>query len=141
MELMRQSEGRQLGGQESGVHCGGRRLLLGPWVGSLLLASAGLGSLPGVTEPVLGPRAHLSLPLVTQAGRRDRHGWSLVKVAAMVSRPCSSKGGRVQNRCESRLSIWKYLPALPTAHPSLVPVQPCGVSFPSSRHHLFSSSL
>lgn len=137
--------GGQPGGQESVVHCNGRRQLLAPWAGSLLLASAGLGSLPGVTEPVLGPWAHLSLPLGTQAGRRDRHGWSLAKdvvlVAAMVSRQCSSKGGRVQNRCESRLSIQEYLPALPTAHPSLASVQLCGVSFPSRRHRPFSSSL
>lgn len=32
----------------------------------------GLRNLPGVTEPVLGPRDQFLLPLGTQAGRRDR---------------------------------------------------------------------
>lgn len=42
--------------------------------GSLLLASAGLRNLPGVTEPALGPWAHLSLPLGGQGGGTGMDG-------------------------------------------------------------------
>lgn len=46
-------------------------------------------------EPAWGDRT-CPWPLGMQAGRRNRHGWSLAKdvalVAAMASRQCSSKG-------------------------------------------------
>lgn len=73
VKLMSRSTGKQEGrkvectaveGVVATLHEGSQRFL----------ASAGLRNLPRVTKPVLGPWAHLALPLGPQARRREGHG-------------------------------------------------------------------
>lgn len=83
-----------------------------------------------MTEPVLGPWAHLSLPLGTQAGRRDGPGWTMAKdamlVPAMMSGQYSSKDVTFCTEGEYKMDVKTDFPSWNTslpcpAHSTLLP--------------------